>query len=321
MAALVSAEIDRCPEDVQWLKRVLADVGGAWLRDSFAVGQAVRRRRSATFVQVLLDAGAPAGAHDARGDTPLLLLLKRAGAARGAGPRRTPSFTLPSNKRAHVAVALKLLRAGARVPPGVALADDNACSRCVQEYDDAMAASALRRAVLTEQLGRHWLHVAEYLHSDQRAPQQGRALRGINIQWPFSQLILQGVKSVECRRYPLGRRGFALPREPLWLIETPGPSRRAQSHAETGGVPALAARPTRAQVVGVVSFQAATRYVDVRHFKADAPRHRIRQGSRFHWRGDREMFGWRVATVSRFAIPVQAGKKQMIGWTSARRLA
>ena len=48
------------------------------------------------------------------------------------------------------------------------------------------------------------------------------SLRGINIQYPFSRLILSGVKSVECRRYPLGHRNLAHKNEDLFLIETRG---------------------------------------------------------------------------------------------------
>ena len=47
-------------------------------------------------------------------------------------------------------------------------------------------------------------------------------LRGMNIQYPFSRLILSGVKSVECRRYPLGHRNLAHKNEDLFLIETRG---------------------------------------------------------------------------------------------------
>ena len=51
---------------------------------------------------------------------------------------------------------------------------------------------------------------------------QKLTLRGINIQYPFSRLILSGVKSVEARRYPLGHRNLAHKNEDLFLIETHG---------------------------------------------------------------------------------------------------
>ena len=36
-------------------------------------------------------------------------------------------------------------------------------------------------------------------------------MSGININWPFSQLILAGVKTVEVRSYALGYRNVAQP--------------------------------------------------------------------------------------------------------------
>ena len=45
---------------------------------------------------------------------------------------------------------------------------------------------------------------------------------GINIRWPFSQLILAGAKTVEVREYMLGHRNIAHADQELWLIETPG---------------------------------------------------------------------------------------------------
>ena len=51
---------------------------------------------------------------------------------------------------------------------------------------------------------------------------QKLTLRGMSIQYPFSRLILSGVKSVECRRYPLGHRNLAHKNEDLFLIETRG---------------------------------------------------------------------------------------------------
>jgi hypothetical protein len=51
---------------------------------------------------------------------------------------------------------------------------------------------------------------------------QSLCLRGLNIQYPFSQLILEGLKVKEARTYELGKRNIAHPGEELFLIETPG---------------------------------------------------------------------------------------------------
>ena len=47
--------------------------------------------------------------------------------------------------------------------------------------------------------------------------------RGLNIQWPFSQLILTGDKTEEIRDYDLDHRGIANTGQQVWLVETKGP--------------------------------------------------------------------------------------------------
>ena len=44
----------------------------------------------------------------------------------------------------------------------------------------------------------------------------------MHITWPFAQLMLAGIKSVETRDYPLGHRNIAHERSEMWLVETPG---------------------------------------------------------------------------------------------------
>ena len=82
---------------------------------------------------------------------------------------------------------------------------------------------------------------------------QRQAFRGINIQWPFSDLILKGVKTAEARKYPLGHRNIAQANEELWIIETLGPSADANANALADEV-TVSPRPTKAQIVGTVVF-------------------------------------------------------------------
>ena len=56
------------------------------------------------------------------------------------------------------------------------------------------------------------------------------SLPGLNINWPFSQLILAGVKTIETRTYALGHRNIAQPDVEMWLVET-----RAQEDALAKG--------------------------------------------------------------------------------------
>jgi len=84
-------------------------------------------------------------------------------------------------------------------------------------------------------------------------------LRGLNIQWPFSQLILMKAKSEEVREYDLGHRKICEAGEETWIVETRGPSARSTTNAICGDLE-LAPRPHAAQIVGTVSFDSAHLY-------------------------------------------------------------
>ena len=96
-------------------------------------------------------------------------------------------------------------------------------------------------------------------------------LRGLNIQWPFSQLILRGAKSDEVREYDLGHRRICEAGEETWIVETRGKSVRSTANAICDDLE-LAPRPHAAQIVGTVRFDSAHLYdndwADVEHCSA-----------------------------------------------------
>ena len=138
-------------------------------------------------------------------------------------------------------------------------------------------------------------------------------LRGLNIQWPFSQLILQGWKTIEARGYPLGHRNIASADAEVWIVETPGPSSRAEKNALVDGI-AIAPRPTAAQIVGTVKFDDDKRFADRAAFRADAANHRIRSDGRHDWHGVGDMHGWHITGVRTLTQPQPAGSISMTGF-------
>merc|ERR1712176_288960 len=58
-----------------------------------------------------------------------------------------------------------------------------------------------------------------------------RHLRGINIQRPWARLILDGLKTIEARRYEL----MTYLNEDLWIIETQGRGRKTRSYIGPDG--------------------------------------------------------------------------------------
>ena len=131
-------------------------------------------------------------------------------------------------------------------------------------------------------------------------------LKGFNIQWPFSQLILLGAKRDEIRKYDLDRPGYPCKNEEVWLVETHG---LPVKHAIVGDLP-IAPRPSAAQIIGTVTFADAHEYDSKTTFHEHRQRHCIAEGSQHDWDGCAERYCWRVAKVRALAtpVPVQTGQ-------------
>ena len=141
------------------------------------------------------------------------------------------------------------------------------------------------------------------------------SLPGLNIQWPFSQLILVGVKTVEVRTYALGHKSIAQPDVEVWLVETPASANaivKGWALADGDSLRrSLRARPRRAQIVGAVTFSRSSQYESLAAFQADRENHRIAEGRhRYDWDGSGKRFAWHVSAFRRLTQPIpQPGQK------------
>jgi len=146
---------------------------------------------------------------------------------------------------------------------------------------------------------------------------QQLTLRGLNINYPFSQLILQGTKTIEARTFPLGHRNIANPGEELFLIETLGPKNVLGAVL---GDQAVGPPPQHAQVVGTVAFGSSRPYASTSAWKNERQKHRIKKGGRYDWNGSGEMHAWHVEKARRFSEPMDAGPKTQTGYPTPRTL-
>ena len=128
------------------------------------------------------------------------------------------------------------------------------------------------------------------------------AMRGINIQWPFSQLLLMGAKTEEVRSFDLDYRGRVNTDEEVWLVETKGPHVKATKNAIVGDL-RIAPRPSATQIVGAISFAAARQYASEQTFDKARLLHRIAPGSKFDWDSTGAVYGWRVGKVRALVTP------------------
>ena len=130
------------------------------------------------------------------------------------------------------------------------------------------------------------------------------SLPGLRINWPSSQLILEGVKTVKARPSALGYRNLAQPEVEMWLVETPSQTKAISNAWVLAGGAAVAPRPDKAQIVGTVTFSRSHEYGSLRAFRADRKHHRISDGGHYDWDGRGRRHAWPVAVVRRLVRPV-----------------
>ena len=96
---------------------------------------------------------------------------------------------------------------------------------------------------------------------------------GINIQWPISELILSGEKTIETRTYPISEKYL---NQEMVLIETPRSKGKLKAR-------------TRAIIV----FEECFQYKNKKEFYEDYECHRVEKGSTWDWK-DKPKWGWKV---------------------------
>jgi len=116
---------------------------------------------------------------------------------------------------------------------------------------------------------------------------------GLNIQAPWSTLLINGQKTVETRSYRLPVR---LEGVELALIETPGKSTKFKS-----------------RIIGTITFSSCIQYYSKEQWEADNDRHKVDTNDQTYcWKDDKPKFGWVIKSVKRFENPVDPPAKRGI---------
>lgn len=122
-------------------------------------------------------------------------------------------------------------------------------------------------------------------------------MTGINIQTPWSELLINGVKSVETRTYPLPEKYVG---EELALIETPGRYGRF-----------------KARIIGTITFSHSFKYPHQKAWQDDYNRHCVAVDDPiYNWKDDKPKYGWVVSKVTKFDKPVDIRKRKGIIFTT-----
>jgi len=118
-----------------------------------------------------------------------------------------------------------------------------------------------------------------------------RIVPGVNVQWPWSQLIVEGKKSVETRGYPLPAKYINVP---MALIQTPG--------HESG-------HPSNASIVAIVVFSRCFQYSTEEAWLKDIRRHLVPPDhNSFKFFQENEKWGWEIKSIEPHSAPAPKRK-------------
>lgn len=102
---------------------------------------------------------------------------------------------------------------------------------------------------------------------------------GINIRWPWSELIVSGKKKIETRGYPIPSKFIG---KYVAIIETSAPNGNGQS----------------TRVVGLVKFSGCYQYNSKKEWMNDQKKHLVKEDNPlFGFRKDTAKWGWEIASA------------------------
>ena len=100
---------------------------------------------------------------------------------------------------------------------------------------------------------------------------------GINIQYPISQLILSGEKTIETRTYKIPDKYLG---KDMLMVETPG---------KTGNF--------KSRIVAVIRFDECFKYKNSKDFYNDIKLHCVNPNSSWAWLDEKPKWGWFVSAI------------------------
>ena len=121
-------------------------------------------------------------------------------------------------------------------------------------------------------------------------------MTGLNVQAPWANLLIDGLKTVETRSYhlPLKYEGVE-----LYLVETPGKLGKF-----------------KARVIGAITFSHSFKYATKTDWINDYNRHLVSQNDPLYSWNDKPKYGWVVCSVEKFDEPLDISGKRGIIFTN-----
>ncbi len=118
---------------------------------------------------------------------------------------------------------------------------------------------------------------------------------GLNIQWPISELIKEGSKTIETRTYKIPEKHL---NKDLLMIETPGPKGKF-----------------KAKIVAIIRFSKCLEYKTQKDFYKDTEKHCVTPDSDWAWK-DKRKYGWVIEKIELLPEPKDINKRKGIVFTN-----
>lgn len=118
---------------------------------------------------------------------------------------------------------------------------------------------------------------------------------GINIQWPISELILSGKKTIETRTYSIPEKYL---NQEMLMIETPGKNGKF-----------------KARIVAIIKFTDCYEYKNKNEFYKDSDKHFVTLDSDWAW-DKKPKFGWEIKIIKKIFPPNIINKNKGIIFTN-----
>ena len=125
-------------------------------------------------------------------------------------------------------------------------------------------------------------------------------MTGLNVQAPWSSLLINGLKSIETRSYHIPTKYV---NHPLYLVETPGKLGKF-----------------KARVIGTITFSGSFKYPNKTSWINDYAKHLVSQNDPFYSWNDKPKYGWVVCSVNKFDEPLDISGKRGIIFTNNLKL-
>ena len=125
-------------------------------------------------------------------------------------------------------------------------------------------------------------------------------IAGINIQWPWSELIINGRKKVETRGYPIPAKHMG---KKLLLIQTHGVEGKK--------------RLIKSEGIAIIEFGECYKYENEEQWSRDRDRHLVEvTDPQFSFNPKKEKWAWVIVNVQVLTSPIAVPKSRGIVFTT-----